>query len=180
MKLKKIILLLLLSVNSFIFSQNSFDLTVHHDTRFLFMGDDRGNHVGTVNIVVKLEIPIIKFAKSYIHFFPSLEYADLHNGPNLDSSTYLRYAVGVGFIRNDLFLKKLNVGISPNIGYIIRENKGASSFGLSAEISYRLTKRFSLSYIHQILERSDITFLYNDTSNIRNSALLGFKVHFSF
>ena len=162
-----------------VFSQDSFALTIHQDTRFLFVGDDRGNHVGTLNILVKFEIPIIKFPKSYIHFFPSFEYADLHQGSsNSHGSNLRRYAAGLGFIRKDLFFKKLNVGISPNIGYILRENKGASSLGLNAEISYRLTKRFSLSYIHQILERSDLTFLYNDTSNIKNSALLGFKVHF--
>ena len=180
MKTKLAFLIVLFIFKSIsVFSQDTFDLTVHHDTRFLFVGDDRGNHSGTLNIIVNLEIPIIKLPTSYIHFFPSLEYAELHMGTtNSHRSIYRRYAIGAGFVRKDLFIKKLNVGISPHIGYILRENKGASSLGLNTEISYRLTKRFSLSYIHQILERSDLTFLYNDTSNIKNSALLGFKLHF--
>jgi len=179
MKTKLLLLIVLLTFKSLTsYSQDTVDLTIHHDTRFLFVGDDRENHVGTIDIVVKLEIPLIKFPKSYIHFFPSIEYANLHKGSSsLHRSVLKRYAIGVSFVRKDLFFKKFNVGIAPHFGYILRENKGASSLGLNIEVSYRLTKRFSLSYIHQIVERSDLTFLYNDTSNIKNSALLGFKVH---
>ena len=116
MKTRLLILIILLTFKSIAsYSQDTFDLTIHHDTRFLFAGDDRGNHVGTIDIIVQLEIPLIKFPKSYIYFYPSLEHAYLHrNEQDTNESAFNRYAIGAGFIRKDLFFKNFNVGISSN------------------------------------------------------------------
>jgi len=157
--------------NNYSMSDNSFDITIHHDTKFLFTGDERGNHVGTFDLALKIEIPFIKFAKSYISIFPSYEYADLHGG------VFRRYAVGVGYIHKGVYFKNLNLGVFPDFGRIYRQNKLTPSFGLGIEVSYRLTKRFSLSYLHQILERTDLKLLYNDDSYVRNSSFMGFKIH---
>ena len=55
--------------------------------------------------------------------------------------------------------------------------KKSPSFGLGVEVSYRLTKRFSLSYVHQMMERTDLKLMYNEDSFVRNSSLMGFKIH---
>ena len=172
MKLQYILLLLLFTKSTLFFSQDTFDLAVHHDTKFFFIGDERGNKAGTLDLLVKIEIPIVKFLKSYIVVYPLLEHVNLHTG------SLKRYALGFGYIRENLFLKKLNVGLFPNFGTIKRFDNTTTSFGFDFEISYQLLKRLSISYIHQIVERTDLKFKYNESSYIRPSSFLGFKVHF--
>ena len=167
------LMLLILFVKSISgFSQDSFTLAIHQDTRFLYSGDIRGNHKGTLDILIKAEIPIIKLKKSYFVVFPSFEYAALH------SSEMSRYSVGVGYIQKEIYFKNLNLGIFTDLGRIYRENKSSRSYGLNFEVSYRLTKRLSASIVHQILERTDLKLLYNDGRYTRNSSFIGFKVHF--
>lgn len=172
MKLQFILFFLLLTKSTLFFSQDTFDLSVHHDTKFFFIGDDRGNHAGTLDLLVKVEIPIVKFLKSYIVVYPLLEHVNLHTG------ALKRYALGFGYIRENLFLKKLNAGVFPNFGAINRFGTTTTSFGIDFEISYQLFKRLSISYIHQIVERTDLKHKYNESSFIRPSSFLGFKVHF--
>ena len=154
------------------YGQDSFNITVHHDTRFIFVGDDRGNHRGTVNILLKGELPVIKFSKSHIFISPTYEYAGLHGG------VMRRYSIGVGYTHESVYFKNLNLGMYLDTGAIFRMQKKSPSFGLGIEVSYRLTKRFSLSYLHQMMERSDLKLMYNEDSYVRNSSFMGFKIHF--
>ena len=101
MKLQYIILLVILANSSLFFSQDNFNISVHHDTKFFLTGDERGNHAGTLDLMLKIEIPIIRFKKSYIVAYPVFEHAKLHSGH------LKRYAVGVGYIRQNLFFKKI-------------------------------------------------------------------------
>ena len=75
------------------FSQDSFNVSIHHDTKLLLFGDDRGNHAGTINLLAKVEIPIVKFSNSYVIAYPAFEYAALHYTP------LKRYFVGVGYVQ---------------------------------------------------------------------------------
>ena len=154
-----------------IYGQKRLDLSFHHDTKFLFTGDNRGNHAGTLAIIAKVEIPVKKFSNSYIIAFPSFEYTGLHSGASR------RYAIGVGYVQKNVFLKNLNFGAYPDYGFINRMGNSTGSFGLSIEAFYKITDWFSLSYIHQIVERSDLVILYNETSYIRPSSFVGFKFH---
>ena len=172
MKTKLLLVFLLFCKSTLSYSQKHFDLTVHQDTKFIFVGDKRGNNVGTVDILLKIEVPVIKFPKSYITVFPSYEYANLNGG------TFKRYSVGAGYIFKGVYFKNINIGLFSDFGFITRNSKSGSSFGFNTEISYKLTRRVSLSYVHQITERSDLKFLYNDDSYIKPSSLMGFKVHF--
>lgn len=181
MKTRLLFIIFLLTINTVCFSQNnwnnysnhddSFEISIHQDTKFVFTGDDLGNHAGTIDIIIKVEIPLIKFSRSHVLIFPSYEYAGLHGG------AYRRYSVGVGYVYKDIYFKNLNAGIFPDIGRIFRFNKIVPSFGLGLEVSYRLTKRFSLSYLHQILERTDLKLMYNEEDFIRHSSFIGFKIH---
>jgi len=173
MQKPKLFLLFLCIINSTIsFSQKSFDIDVHHDTKFIFSGDERGNNTGTTDIIIKFEVPFKRFPKSYLTVFPSFEYANLNTG------SLKRYAVGVGYFYTDVFFKRLNMGVLPNYGFIKRFNNTTGSFGVDIEISYRIAKRVSLSYVHQIIERTDLKVTYNETKYIKPSSFMGFKVHF--
>ena len=170
-KLKFILLIIFLQLSIHTYSQNSFNVTVHQDTKFIFIGDEIGNHRGTINILLKVELPLIEFSKSHVFIFPSYEYAGLHGG------TFTRYSLGVGYTHNDVYFKKLNLGLYLDSGAIFRMQKKSPSFGLGVEVSYRLTKRFSLSYVHQMMERTDLKLIYNEDSFVRNSSFMGFKIH---
>ena len=172
MKLQYIILIIILTKSALFFSQDNLNISVHHDTKFFLTGDDRGNQAGTLDLMLKIEIPIIRFKKSYIVAYPVFEHAKLNSGH------LKRYAVGVGYIRQNLFIKKLNAGLLPNFGIIDRFRKTTTSFGMDFEISYKLFRRFSLSYTHQIVERTDLKTKYNETRYIRPSSFIGFKLHF--
>lgn len=152
-------------------AQESFNISIHQDTKLIFVGDNRGNHRGTIDVTVKAEIPLVNFPKSYIFIFPSYEYAELLGG------TFRRYAVGVGYTIKGVYFKNFNIGLFPSIGYVYRENTASLSFGFGIDISYRLTKRFSLSYVHQIIERTDLKLIYNENSYTRSSSFVGFKIH---
>lgn len=172
MKLKVLILFLLLLKTTLFFSQEPISIAFHHDTKFLFIGDERGNHAGTIDILIKLEFPVKNFKKAYLTVFPSFEFADLHTG------SLKRYSLGAGFIQKDIFLKKLYLGVYADYGFIERMENSTSSFGLHFEIFYKISNRFSLSYIHQIIERTDLKILYNESNYIRPSSFVGFKIHF--
>ncbi|WP_439127990.1 hypothetical protein [Polaribacter sp.] len=172
MQLRVLILFLLLLKISIFFSQETISISIHHDTKFLFIGDERGNHAGTTDILIKLEFPVKKFKKAYLTVFPSFEFADLHSG------ALKRYSLGAGYTQKDIFLKKLYLGVYGDYGFIKRMGYNTNSFGLHFELFYRINNRFSLSYIHQIIERSDLKNLYNETNYFKPSSFVGFKIHF--
>lgn len=168
---KILFILFFLCINLYGFSQKSFDLNIHHDAKFLFTGDNRGNDMGTLDILIKFEIPLIQYSKSYITVFPLFEYADLYTG------SLKRYAVGFGYFYKDVFIKKLKIGVLPNYGSISRFNNTTGSFGTDIEMSYRIAKRVSLSYVLQIIERTDLKVTYDENEYIRSSSFIGIKVH---
>lgn len=172
MKLQFILFFLLLTKSTLFFSQDTFNVSIHHDTKLLLLGDDRGNHAGTLNLIAKVEIPIVKFANSYVIAYPAFEYAALHYAP------LRRYFVGVGYVQKDVFFSDLNFSIKTNYGFINRMQNTTGSFGFSIEAFYRISRRFSLSYLHQIVQRTDFKTLYNINPEMKNSSFLGIKVHF--
>lgn len=172
--MKKLLLfgIIFIFISTVTYSQKRFNLSIHHDTKFLFIGDNLGNSAGTLDLIAKIEIPIKNFSNSYIIAYPSFEYVDLHSGSSR------RYAIGSGYIQKNVFLNNLNLGALLDYGFINRLGNSTSSFGLSIEAFYKVTSWLSLSYIHQIIERSDLVILYNEIYYIRPSSFAGFKFHF--
>jgi hypothetical protein len=172
MKVKLFLFFLFFIKYTSFYSQEFIDISFHQDTKLLFTGDKIGNHAGTINMLVKAEIPFMKFSNSYLVIFPVFEYANLH------SASLKRYSAGIGYIQQNVFLNKLNFGINANYGFIERLKNTTGSWGLSFELFYKISKRFSLSYLHQIVHRTDLEAIYNVETEIRNSSFLGIKVHF--
>ena len=173
-KLKKVLLILFLIIFGLnLNGQNlkGIDISIHQDTKFTFVGDERGNTAFTLDALIHVEIPIYRFSKSYLTLYPSIEYADLKGG------ILRRYSFGFGYVIEDIYLKKLNLSIHPNYGFINRLGNNTNSAGINFEVYYKLTEWFSLSYIHQITERTDLTALYNDNDTIRNSSFIGIIFH---
>lgn len=165
-------LLLFLNMSAFVFSQKTLDITIHQDTKFLFTGDERGNSPGTIDVLMKVEVPIKRFEKTTLTVYPSFEYADLSSG------VLKRYAMGVGYIFNDLILKSISLGVHADYGVINRMQDNTGSFGLNFEVFYKINRFIALSYVHQITERTDLKNLYRETDYVRPSSFVGFRLSF--
>ena len=164
------LVLLFILTSNMVFGQK-IHVSMHQDTKFLFIGDDRGNGPGTVDFLLKVEFRILQFRSGYVTIYPNYEYADLVGG------RLNRYTFGIGYIKERVFTKNLNVGVYPDYGAIQRNGFITGSFGINIELFYKITKRFSLSYMHQTVQRSDFIPLYNDAAHIHVSSFVGFKIH---
>ena len=171
MRIRYPLFLLFFLVLSPVFAIQTVDISFHHDTKFLFVGDQRGNDAGTLGFILKADFRLKKFAKSYLTIGTSYEYADLVGG------TFTRYSLGIGYVREKVFLKNLSFEVYPNYGFISRQDVNVGSFGINIEAFYKISKRFSLSYLHQTIERSDFIALYKDAAHIHASSFVGFKIH---
>lgn len=168
-------LLFLVTVcNSYSQSNNTsnLDITLHQDTRLLFFGDKRGNSRGTIDILIKAEVPIIRHTKGYVVLYPSFEYAGLVGGD------LRRYSAGAGYIFENVFIKNINFGLFLDYGVINRKGNTTGSGGFNTELSYRIFKNYSFSYIHQIVDRTDIDKIDNSANHKRASSFVGMKFSF--
>lgn len=171
MRIRYPLFLLFYLVFSSVFAKQTMDISFHHDSKFLFIGDERGNDAGTLDFILRADFRLKKFARSYLTVGPSYEYADLVGG------TFTRYSLGIGYVREKVFLKNLSFGVYPNYGLISRQHSKTGSFGINIDIFYKISKRFSLSYVHQTLERTDFIALYDSQAHIHASSFVGFKIH---
>ena len=165
-------LLLFLNISTIVFSQKTLDITIHQDTKFLFTGDERGNKAGTTDLLMKVEVPIKRFEKTTLTVYPSFEYADLHSG------VLKRYAFGVGYLIKNIIAKQISFGFHADYGVINRMQQNTGSFGFNIEAFYRINNTISLSYLHQVTERTDLKNLYNETDFIRPSSFVGLRFSF--
>ena len=129
--------IILLSLN--IYSQKNIEFSLQQDFRLLFLGDDKGNDALTINVLSKLEIPVINVGKNYITAYASVEYADLVG------KDFKRYSLGAGYVIEKLF-RKFGAGAYFDFGKIYREKEGFNSFSFSGELSYRLSNKLKVLY----------------------------------
>lgn len=169
MRIRYPLFLLFFLTLSSMFARQTVDISFHHDSKFLFIGDERGNDAGTLDFILRADFRLKKFAKSYLTVGPSYEYADLAGG------TFTRYSLGIGYVQEKVFLKNLSFGVYPNYGLISRQHVKTGSFGINIELFYKISKRFSLSYVHQTLERTDFIALYDSTTKFIGSGFIGVK-----
>ena len=175
-------LLLFFCLCSFIpiFGQESnTSISVNQDIRLLLVGDDRGNGKFTPDILIRLEFEAFKLQKSSIPLYIGIEYSDLN------SSTLIRFMLGVGFVTKFSFSDKFLFGVYLDHGLLGRgkssflkeDNMDEStfmSFSLSFETSYPISEKIRLSIMYQLLDRADLSTRFGG-NNINGSAFLGVK-----
>ena len=95
--MKKILLICSCILSPFFNYSQNIELSLQQDARLLFIGDGKNNSAITLNILTKVEIPIIKLKNNYIAVYPSIEYADLTGG------NFQRYAIGGSYHLNTIY-----------------------------------------------------------------------------
>lgn len=150
-------------------AQDNVSVSIYQDARLLITGDDIGNDAGTINMVFRLKMQGNQNKYGYLVVFPEYEYAEIKN-------IYKRYSVGVGYSFNQLILDNFEFTPSASYGWIDRGGVNGFSFGLNAELSYKLNDTLKLSIMAQGTERKDLKILYND-NDFRFSGFIGLEIN---
>ena len=145
------------------------NLSLYQDMRLLFIGDNRGNGMFTPNITLRFDTEIFNFKKSNVNLAFGLEYADL------SSTSFNRFSLGVGFITEFSFLEKIRFGLYINHGIIFRRQGSYTGMSANFEATYPIFKKLRILLLYQVLDRIDLSTIYNTKNNIKGSVFLGVK-----
>lgn len=141
------------------FAQEQIAITVAQDAKLLFVGDNKGNPAGTLNIVITTQWQGNETKAGYLFIAPSFEYADL-------ATPFRRYSANVGW--SVPIVPKFEGSLS--FGYGVIDHGGASqSFGGDVALIYEVFKGVDLFVNAQVLQRGDI-------GKVRFSGFFGVKV----
>ena len=158
--MKKLILLLMMSLSINMVAQEKLKLSVYQDVKSFTES--------TTDVLVKLKMTGKQDRLGYMSISPMFEYAELEG-------IYKRYAFDVGYSLNKLYIKNLEASISVNYGIQERWSKTFLVFGADAELLYKLTDNISLSILLQSVQRKDLLWAYEDRV-IRFSGFAGITV----
>ena len=150
------------------FGQNNIEISIQQDARLFLLGDKKGNDPLTINILSKVEVPIYSLKKSYFSSYISIEYADLV-GKN-----FKRYAFGAAYIVKKVF-SKIGAGVYVDFGKIYRKKVGFTSFSISGELNYKISKHLKFICTQQVTHRKDLKVLYNSKNDDIVSGFIGLK-----
>jgi len=170
---KLLILLILLFTQVTSTSQETISLSVYQDARLMTLGDKQSNKPGTMNLLMNVKIQTKQKSYGYLVIVPEYEQADLQD-------TYKRLSLGVGYTFNRLyspnmnFLRDFEVTTTISYGVINRFANTEGSWSCNGEISYKLNDWLKVGAVHQLTERTDLLFRYQDRK-IRYSFFFGLE-----
>lgn len=170
---KLLILLILLFTQVTSTSQETISLSVYQDARLMTLGDKQSNKPGTMNLLMNVKIQTKQKSYGYLVIVPEYEQADLQD-------TYKRLSLGVGYTFNRLyspnmnFLRDFEVTTTISYGVINRFSNTEGSWSCNGEISYKLNDWLKVGAVHQLTERTDLLFRYQDRK-IRYSFFFGLE-----
>lgn len=146
---------------------NRIEISLQQDLRLLTVGDGKGNHPVTLNLISRLEVPFYTLKKGHLSAHFSAEYADL------SEKNYQRYALGFGYVIENLS-GKFGAGAYLDYGKIYRQNEGFNSFSVSGELNFKLNNRLKLICTQQLTHRRDLKVSY-DSREFVISGFVGIK-----
>jgi len=158
---KRLILLILLLTQVTSTSQEQISLSVYQDARLMTLGDQKANKPGTMNLLMNVKIQTKQKSYGYLVIVPEYEQADLQD-------TYKRLSLGVGYTFNRLyspnmnFLRDFEVTTTVSYGVINRFSNTEGSWSCNGEISYKVNDWLKVGAVHQLTERTDLLFRYQD------------------
>ncbi len=170
---KRLILLILLLTQVTSTSQEQISLSVYQDARLMTLGDQKANKPGTMNLLMNVKIQTKQKSYGYLVIVPEYEQADLQD-------TYKRLSLGVGYTFNRLyspnmnFLRDFEVTTTVSYGVINRFSNTEGSWSCNGEISYKVNDWLKVGAVHQLTERTDLLFRYQD-KKIRYSFFFGLE-----
>ena len=156
--MKVIIFISLFFISSIIYSQEKMSLGVFQDARLMFLGDERGNSPGTMDLLLRLRLEAKQKKLGYFVFYLSYEHANL-------ASTLKRYSSSFGFTFNNLsksnkFINRFE--FTPTVGYgNLNRNRNNSidkyyNWSFCEETSFKVNEFMKISFLTQLMQRSDL------------------------
>jgi hypothetical protein len=148
-------------------AQDNVSIGVYQDARLLFLGDERGNKPGTIDAKLEISLQGYQLNGYYFSINTQIEYANLKGG---DYSSLL-------IIPNWTFNQQIeNIELSGGIvtGLIHRWKQSYFTYGLSGDLSYKLSDKLKLSALGQLIKRGDLSDRWN-TKGLNPNFYIGIK-----
>lgn len=186
----KLSILLICSVS---FAQEHITLNTTQDARLLFVGDEKGNEAGTINLTFRSEWQGKQQKYGFMFVAPEFEYADLQGG------IYRRYSMNVGYTFNkflddwrpfELSISGFNLisfdwskfEYTASIGIGTIDYNGAYySFGSNFQLGYQIGNRIVFFLDLEIVDRLDLQVYEVENlsfgDRLRASGKFGIKVN---
>lgn len=131
-------------------AQDGISASVLHDTKLLFMGDDKGNPAGTTDVILNVNLEGKQFAWYYFGLQAQYEHANLKGG-------YLRrYSVHGMWYFNRLVVPNLTIGVGVGPAVLHRPGMGKYSYSFTSDVSYKLTKNLDFIIKNEWVRRTDL------------------------
>lgn len=149
-------------------AQDNISIGLYQDARLLFVGDERGNNAGTIDVKLDISLQGNQFTHYYFEMRPQLEYANLQGGK------YVSWLINGGWVFNQMF-NNIEAGAYLTIGAIHRFGGAFGTYGVTADLSYKLNDNLKISLLAQTINRSDLTFMYNTNKPMKFNGYVGLK-----
>jgi hypothetical protein len=166
--MKKIVLLCCCITSTFFGTPQNIEISFQQDARLLLIGDTKKNDPLTLNLLTKVEIPILKFKKDHISIYPSAEYANLVGG------NFQRYSFGAAYAVKKIY-GKFGATAFFDVGNIYRQKRSFFSLSATGELNYKLNDWLKIIGTQQLTQRNDLKILYNSKKEFLISGFFGLK-----
>ncbi|WP_428743201.1 hypothetical protein [Tenacibaculum sp.] len=149
---KYLILILMFTITYTCHSQDGLSFTVLQDIKLgLGMDKDHGNDRPTPDFIIAMNFEGKQFEWYYFSMQSYFEHASLSSG------YFRRYGVNATWTLNQLVINKLKISVGGGIGVIHRKDSGGMlTYGVLSEISYPVTKHFSMVLRNEINTSPDL------------------------
>jgi len=169
--MKKIVLICCCITSTFFGNPQNIEISFQQDARLLLVGDTKKNDPLTLNLLAKVEIPILRFKKDHISIYPSVEYANLVGGD------FERYSFGAAYTVKKIY-GKIGATAFFDVGNIYRQKRSFFSLSATGELSYKLNDWLKIIGTQQLTQRNDLKILYNSKKEFLISGFFGLKFSF--
>lgn len=167
--MKTIFTFMIILLFSFSQAQERVSIGVYQDAKLGIIGDKKRNYsAGTLDILINLKMQGNQQKYGYMIVYPSFEYAEIKDN-------YKRYSANVGYVLNRLIIDDFEASASIGYGFISRYKKSLSSFGLDTSLSYKISDRFKITALCQIVDRKDLKMIWATKNTIKMSGFLGLE-----
>lgn len=150
-------------------AQEQVGIAILQDVRLATIGDqEHGYNAFTPDIIARVKMQGNQQKYGYLIVYPEFEYAQIQG-------EYYRYSANVGYTLNKLFLDDFEASLVGGYGFIDRYGISTSSFSLTGEIGYKVSRFFKIVVDGQLTQRSDLKWMYGDNA-IRFSGFVGVEI----
>jgi len=155
-------------------SQEKMSMSIYQDARLVVLGNKKENNIRTLDVLINFKFQGKQNAFGYFVFIPEYEKANLPD-------VYQRLSLSIGYTFNGLHTSKLilpkNLDFTIAIGYGItnRFSNNSFNYSITGEATYKINEWLKLGFVHQLTERRDLLFRY-DENQLKYSFFFGLEV----